>query len=210
MHVVTPELNTYMHSLLPARHHVLEELEAYASERKFPIVGPLVGNYLAQLANLIGAKRIMELGSGFGYSALWFSSVLPEGGEIICTDGDESNRLRAEEAFGRVGVADRIRFHTGDALTIFAGIEGDFDLIFCDIDKHGYPDAWRAALPRLRQGGVLVFDNALWSGRMLEGDESADTRGVVELNRLAFASPHCRASLVPIRDGLLVCTQIPE
>jgi predicted O-methyltransferase YrrM len=182
-------------------------LEAYAAELRFPIVGPLVGNYFAQLAALTGARRIMELGSGFGYSALWFASVLPPDGEIICTDGDDANRLRAEEAFTRVGVADSIQFHTGDALTVFASIDGDFDIIFCDIDKHGYPDAWRAALPRLRPGGVLVFDNALWSGRMLEGDETADTLGVIELNRLAFSSPDCRASLVPIRDGLLICTK---
>jgi predicted O-methyltransferase YrrM len=207
MNVVTPELNTYMHELLPERHAVLQELEAYAAERSFPIVGPLVGNFFAQLASLICARRIMELGSGFGYSALWFASALPPDGEIICTDGDDANRVRAEDAFTRVGVADRIHFHTGDALTVFAGIEGDFDIIFCDIDKHGYPDAWRAALPRLRPGGILVFDNALWSGRMLEGDHSADTKGVVELNRLAFASPDCRSSLVPIRDGLLLCTQ---
>ncbi|MBE0643966.1 MAG: O-methyltransferase [Bacteroidetes bacterium] len=206
MHVVSPELNEYMLGLLPARDAVRKELEEYARERNFPIVGPLVGNFFAQIAALIGARRIMELGSGFGYSALWFADALPEGGEIICTDGDGANRERAEEAFRRAGVADRIRFHTGDALTLFAGIEGDFDLIFCDIDKHGYPDAFHAAWPRLRPGGVLLFDNALWSGRMLEGDESPDTRGVVELNRLAFSTPQCRASLVPIRDGLLLCT----
>ena len=129
MNVVTPELNTYMHELLPERHAVLKELETYATERRFPIVGPLVGNFFAQLASLIGARRIMELGSGFGYSALWFASVLPPDGEIICTDGDDANRVRAEDAFARVGVADRIHFHTGDALTVFAGIEGDFDII---------------------------------------------------------------------------------
>lgn len=206
MDVVTPALNDYMLGLLPARPQLLQEMEAYAAENRFPIVGPLAGNYLAQLAGLIGARRIMELGSGFGYSALWFASVLPADGEIICTDGDDSNRRRAEDAFVRAGVDGRIRFHTGDALEVFAGIDGDFDLIFCDIDKHGYPDAFRAALPRLRPGGALVFDNALWSGRMLEGNESTDTLGVIELNRLAFGSPHCRTSLVPIRDGLLVCT----
>lgn len=210
MDVVTPALNTYMHQLLPERGSVLAEMEEYARERRFPIVGPLVGNFFAQIAGLIGARRVMELGSGFGYSALWFAGVIPADGEIICTDGDEDNRRRAEEAFARVGVSDRIRFHTGDALSVFEGIDGDFDLIFCDIDKHGYPDAFRAALPRLRPGGILMFDNALWSGRMLEGDDSPDTRGVEELNRLAFSTPHCRASLVPIRDGLLLCTHQPD
>ena len=206
MHIVSPVLNTYMTELLPDRTPVLQRMEERARENSFPIVGPLAGNWLSQLAVLTGAERIMELGSGFGYSALWFAGVLDEGAEIICTDGDPENRRYAEDAFAEAGVRPRITFHTGDALTVFAGIEGDFDIVFCDIDKHEYPDAFRAAFPRLRPGGALVFDNALWSGRMLEGDESDDTRGVVELNRLAFSEPGCHASLVPIRDGLLLCS----
>jgi caffeoyl-CoA O-methyltransferase len=195
-----------MTGLLPARHEVLQRMESEARERNFPIIGPLVGNYFAQLATLTGARRIMELGSGFGYSACWFASVLPSDGEIICTDGDAANRAKAEAAFTEMQLRPRISFHTGDALGIFTGIEGDFDIIFCDIDKHEYPDAFRAAFPRLRPGGVLLCDNALWSGRMLEGDESPDTLGVAELNRLAFSTQDCHASIVPIRDGVLVCT----
>jgi predicted O-methyltransferase YrrM len=199
-----------MTGLLPPRHEVLQRMEQRAKVNGFPIIGPLVGTWLSQLARLTGAKRIMELGSGFGYSALWFADVLGADAEIICTDGDPANRAYAERAFDEVAVRPRIEFHTGDALEIFAGIAGDFDLIFCDIDKHGYPDAYRASMPRLRSGGVLVFDNALWSGRMLEGDESRDTRGVAELNRLAFSDTSCHASHVPIRDGLLVCTARSE
>lgn len=206
MHIVNPAINTYMTELLPERHSVLQRMEERARDNGFPIIGPLVGTWLSQLAQLTGARRIMELGSGFGYSALWFSTVLGEDAEIICTDGDAENCAYAESAFEEFGVRPHITFHTGDALSIFSGIEGDFDMIFCDIDKHEYPDAWRAAFPRLREGGVLVFDNALWSGRMLEDDDSPSTRGVAELNRLAFADPSCHASHVPIRDGLLVCT----
>jgi len=206
MHIVTPAITSYMTELLPQRHPVLLRMEERARENGFPIIGPLVGTWLSQLARLTGARRIMELGSGFGYSALWFADVLGSDAEIICTDGDADNRRYAEDAFSEVGVRPRITFHTGDALRLFADTPGDFDLIFCDIDKHEYPDAYRAAFPRLQAGGVLVFDNALWSGRMLEGDESTDTRGVEEVNRLAFGDAACHASHVPIRDGLLVCT----
>ena len=108
MHIVHPEVDAYMVGLLPARHALLQEMEAHAAERGFPIVGPLAGNFLAQLAALIGARRIMELGSGFGYSALWFAGVLPADGEIICTDGDAANRERAGEAFRRAGVDGRL------------------------------------------------------------------------------------------------------
>ncbi len=208
MIITTPEIEEYIKSLLPARHEVLLEMEAYAKERDFPIIGPMVGNVLSQLAATINAERIMELGSGFGYSALWFASALPDSAHIICTDGDPSNRERATAAFARVGSADRIDFHTGDALTIFSEIPGDFDFIFCDIDKHEYPAAFAAAFPRVRPGGYLAFDNALWSGRMIEGDESEATRGVAELNRLAFSRPDCHASILPIRDGVLLCRKI--
>ncbi len=210
MNIVNPDITGYMSELLPRRHRVLQRMEEEAYASNFPIVGPLVGRYLAQLALLTGAWRIMELGSGFGYSACWFAGVLPADAEIICTDGDPANREKALAAFEEMELCPKISFHTGDALEIFAGIDGDFDIIFCDIDKHGYPDAFQAAFPRLREGGVLVFDNALWSGRMLEGDESADTRGVAELNRLAYSTPDCHASIVPLRDGLLVCTDHRE
>ena len=205
MQIVHPDIEDYMAGLLPQRHPVLLEMEEEARAQGFPIIGPLVGNHLAQLARMTGARRIMELGSGFGYSALWFAQALDDDGEIICTDGSASNRARAEAAFTEVGARPRMTFHTGDALQLFGGIEGDFDLIFCDIDKHEYPEAYRMAVPRLRPGGLLVFDNSLWYGRMLEGNTDPSTRGVAELNRIAFEDERVHAGLVPIRDGLLVC-----
>lgn len=206
MQILNPPITEYMSGLLPERHAAFLRMEKEAEEKNFPIVGPLVGNYLAQLARVTGARRIMELGSGFGYSALWFAGVLDEEGEIICTDGSASNRAAAERTFAEVGVRPHITFHTGDALQLFARTEGTFDLIFCDIDKHEYPQAFRAAIPRLRPGGVLAFDNALWYGRMLEGDADAATAGVAELNRIAFSDERVHAALVPIRDGVLVCS----
>ncbi|MCZ7556563.1 MAG: O-methyltransferase [Bacteroidia bacterium] len=208
MIITTPEIEQYITNLLPPRHEVFLELEAYAQEQSFPIIGPMVGNVLSMLAASVGSRRVMELGSGFGYSALWFASALPEDARIFCTDGNEAHRDRALQAFERVGVSERIEFHCGDALGIFSEMEGDFDFIFCDIDKHEYPAAFRAAFPRVRQGGYLAFDNALWSGRMLEGDTREATAGVVALNRLAFSEPGCHAAILPIRDGVLLCRKL--
>jgi len=205
MIITTPEIERYMASLLPQRSQVLKELEEVAAERDFPIVGPLVGTVLSQLSAMIGARRIMELGSGFGYSALWFAQMLPSDGRIVCTDLDDANRQFAEEAFRKAGMQDLLEFHTGEALDVLAGIEGEFDVIFCDIDKSDYSRAFRMALSRLRPGGVLVFDNALWKGRMLEGDMSEATRGIVELNHMAFTEDSCYSSIIPLRDGLLLC-----
>lgn len=207
MRIVDERIEHYMLELLPQRSEVLREMEAWAAEHRFPIIGPLAGAAIARLAALIDARRVMELGSGFGYSALHVAAALHADARIICTDGDAENARRAREAFARAGVEENITMHVGDALTGFSTVEGMFDMIFCDIDKHEYPDAYRAALPRVRRGGLLIFDNALWSGRMLEGDDSASTRGVVELNRMAFADPACDAMILPLRDGLLVCTK---
>ncbi|MAT39932.1 MAG: methyltransferase [Ectothiorhodospiraceae bacterium] len=205
MKILPDELTSYLESLLPERDANFYRMEERAKADGFPIIGPLVGNYLAQLAASISAKNIMELGSGFGYSALWFSTVLPEDGSIICTDGDPANRSHAIDMFDTLDKSALITFHTGDALTVFKEQEDEFDLIFCDIDKHEYPQAFEAAFPKLRSGGILAFDNALWSGRMLEGDAVDSTKGVVELNRRAFSEKGCQASIIPIRDGVLVC-----
>jgi len=203
--LLLPGLNEYMTELLPPRHPKFYEMEAYARERNFPIIGPLAGNFLAQQAAAIGARRIMELGSGFGYSAFWFSTVLPADGTIVCTDGNEENAGTALQMFRDEGKEKMLEFLTGDALTRFGEVEGEFDIIFCDIDKHEYPQAFEMAFPRVRKGGFIAFDNCLWSGRMLESDESPATKGIVELNRRAFNTPGCRTSIIPIRDGILLC-----
>jgi predicted O-methyltransferase YrrM len=206
---LTPQSVTdYMTGLLPPRHKNFYDMEEYAKGRKFPIVGPLVGNFLAQEAAGIGVKRIMELGSGFGYSALWFSTVLPDDGKIICTDDFDENVKRAETMFAAHGKSHLLDFRRGDALEVFESTDGEFDFIFCDIGKKDYPRAFDMALPRVRKGGILAFDNCLWSGRMLEGDDGDATKGVVELNKKAFASAECRTTIVPIRDGVLLCRKL--
>lgn len=208
MILTPPPVQEYLAGLLPQRHEKFYEMEAYAAQRKFPIVGPLSANFLAQQAASIGARRIMELGSGFGYSALWFSGILPEDGRIICTDDYGENRDRAVAMFQELGKAHLLDFRLGNALDIFEGIDGDFDFIFCDIGKKDYPKAFDMAFPRVRKGGFLAFDNCLWSGRMFEGDESASTKGVVALNEKAFAAEGCHASIIPLRDGLLLCRKL--
>ena len=205
MQILHPEVSRYMESLLPARDTHFSDMESHAQEHNFPIVGALSGSCLAQLARMCGARRVLELGSGFGYSALWLLSVLPEDGSIVCSDRSEENRERAMRMFDELGYTDRVDFRCGDALEILDSTEGEFDFIFCDIDKLDYPEVYRRAFPRIRKRGALVFDNALWSGRMLEGDDSEKTRCVVELNRMAHADPACLASIIPVRDGLLVC-----
>src|SRR5204863_3603159 len=174
--IVEPGVEKYMRTL-QSRHDapVLLEMEALAKEKEFPIVNRLVGVTLEVLARGIGDGRIFELGSGFGYSAYWFSRAVGPGGELHLTDGDPENERLAADFLARAGLDGPVTYHVGDALTSFAQIEGDFDIVYDDIDKDGYPDAWRAARERVRVGGMYICDNVLWSGRVAEPDPDRRT-----------------------------------
>ena len=217
--VLHPSINDYLLDIIPARDEVLTEMEAYARENRFPIVGPLVGRVLHQLVLLTNPTRIFEMGSGFGYSAYWMAKALrqPEAG-IICTDGSQENADRAAGYLTRGGIADRIDYRVGNALEIIDETEGDFDIIYNDIDKDGYPEAFQKAIPRLRSGGLFITDNMLWLGRVVTYDTDVDvqgldeeeqwvhetTVGVKELTRLLYSSPDVFTTIIPLRDGVSV------
>ncbi|MCI0708367.1 MAG: O-methyltransferase, partial [Ignavibacteriae bacterium] len=175
--------------------------------REFPINGPLVGRLLYVLAKFGNAKRILELGSGYGYSAYWFAKAIGKDGKVVCTDGSEENHMRAMEFFKRGKIAEHIEFHVGDALKIIDGLDGEFDIIFNDIDKTQYPKAIRKVLPKLRKGGLFITDNVLWSGKILDKKPDAATAGIITFNRMVYSSKDLFSSIVPLRDGLAVCVK---
>ncbi|HTG47915.1 MAG TPA: O-methyltransferase [Actinomycetota bacterium] len=210
MDIVDPRFDAYMASRLARFDEpVLLEMEAEGKERGFPIVGRNVGVTLEVLARSIGARRVMELGSGFGYSAYWFARAVGPGGEIHCTDGDQANADSGVAYLARAGVGDRVTYHVGDALGSFAELDGDFDVVFCDIDKPGYPDAWRAASERIRVGGLYICDNTLGYGRgtVLDEDEEG-ARAIREHNALVAADERFISTIVPTREGDLVAIRI--
>lgn len=198
------DIDQYLLDHLPARDPVLEKMETLAVERGFPFVGPLVGSLLQILAGSVGAQRILELGSGFGYSALYFARALPDNGVVVCTDGNKQNALTAEGFFREAGQLSKLEFHVGDALTEMEKTSGFFDLIFMDVDKEGYPETFRRAWPRLRLGGLFVADNLLWHGRVLEDDGQPATNGIREFTKLLYDTPGARSSILPLRDGVSV------
>ncbi|MHA2365794.1 MAG: O-methyltransferase, partial [Candidatus Hodarchaeales archaeon] len=181
-------IHDYLLELIPQRNEILTEMESYAEKEEFPIVGPLVGQFLMQYAYLIQPKRIFELGSGFGYSIMWFALASGDETEIHWTDHSNENAIIAKEYFKRANIKNPIYFHVGEALVNLKNTTGNFDIIFCDIAKEGYPEAFRQVIPRLNKGGVLITDNTLWSGRVLEDPPEEDsTVGVIEFNKLAFS-----------------------
>jgi caffeoyl-CoA O-methyltransferase len=212
--ITREEVERYMRSLLD-RHDepVVVEMEKLAAEKQFPIVNRHVGVTLEILTRAIGARRIFELGSGYGYSAYWFAKGSPTDAEIHCTDGDAENAKTAEGFLSRAGVWDRITFHVSDAVTALNETPGEFDIVYNDIDKHGYPDAWRAARSRVRIGGFYICDNVLWSGRVVQDKPKDDVRpgwteAIKEHNTMISADESFVSSILPIRDGVIVAMRL--
>ena len=207
-----PRAEAYIEALL-ARHDepALLDMEREARARRFPIVGRNVGAFLEVMALCIGARRVFEFGSGFGYSAFWFSRAVGAGGNVTCTDGSADNARSALAYLERVGRADRVAFHVGWAQQLFASIGGgeSFDIIYNDVDKDGYPEVWQLARDRIRPGGLYIADNTLWSGRVTLDEVTEDVRpgfteGIKTHNAMVAADERYDFFLNPIRDGVLV------
>jgi predicted O-methyltransferase YrrM len=203
--VTSGPVDDYLYSMLPTRDDVLTEMEQYAGEHDIPIVGPAVGRVLQQLALMINARTVFELGSAIGYSSIWWARAVGENGRVIYTDGDSENAERARGYFARAGVSQRITLHTGDALEFLSEQKEEFDIIFNDVDKEDYPRVLRLVSPRLRKGGLFITDNVLWSGRVAEKNpKEPSTKAILEFNEKLADTPEFYTTMLPIRDGLAV------
>jgi predicted O-methyltransferase YrrM len=210
--ITNEAVEDYLYSLLPERDEVLSEIEAEAARRRIPIVGPAVGRLLYQLARVSGAKTVFEMGSAVGYSTIWWARGVGEGGRVIYTDGDPKNADEARRYFERAGVANRITVRIGDALELLSEQKPEsFDVVFNDVDKVDYPRVFRLAVSRVKKGGLFVTDNALWGGRVASAvtgqppsDKEAETKAIIEFNRLLYGSPELFTTIMPIRDGVAV------
>jgi len=195
----------YLYSLLSPRDEVLTEMETEAARCEVPIVGPAVARVLYQLALMIGAKSVFEMGSAIGYSTIWWARAVGDKGRVIYTDGDSKNAEQARQYFERAGVSNRITVHVGDALELLSEQKQEFDIIFNDVDKEDYPRVFRIAIPKLRKGGLFVTDNVLWSGKVAQKNPpDAATKAILEFNRLLYGSPDLFTTILPIRDGVAV------
>jgi predicted O-methyltransferase YrrM len=202
-------VDDYLYAMLPERDEVLAEMEDYASKHDVAIVGPAVARVLHQLALMIQAKTVFELGSAIGYSTMWWAQAVGKTGRVIYTDGDAKNAERARGYFKRAGVEGRITLHTGDALEVLSEQKQQFDIIFNDVDKEDYPRVLRLVSPRLRKGGLFITDNVLWSGRITEKNPpEMRTKAILDFNRLLYDSPEFFTTILPIRDGLAVAVKV--
>lgn len=205
--LIASRLNAYLERLVPPRPAEMVAMEAYAKEKRFPIIGPIAGQFCYLLARMIGARHIFELGSGFGYSTAWFARAVKEngGGTVHHVVWDEDLSRRARGHLSTLGFDGVVHYHVGEAVQTLRQADGPFDLIFNDIDKEGYPASLPVINEKLAPRGVLIVDNMFWQGRVLDPtDHSGSTEGIRQLTRLVTSDPGWISSLVPLRDGLLV------
>ena len=209
--LVAPELDRYILELMAPRDPVREEMEREAQRRDIPIVGPAVATLLEVLACSIGARRVFELGSAIGYSTIAFARAVGPAGKVFYTDGSAENAREAAGYFERLHLGDRVEMHVGEAVAALESSQGDYDVIFVDIDKHDYPRALEAAAPRVRPGGYLLADNVLWSGKVTDpAKNDRATEGIREFNRKLFGRSDFRSVIVPLRDGVAIARREAE
>ncbi|MGR9105870.1 MAG: O-methyltransferase [Gammaproteobacteria bacterium] len=207
---VDPAIERYLRDLAASSDHpVLLEMERYAVQMGFPIVDRLVGIFLETLTKLHRPRRIFEFGSGYGYSAFWFARAAGPGAEIICSDGDASNKKLAEYFLRQADLWGSIDFRVGLAQDLFRATDGEFDLCYNDVDKIDYPEIWRMARERIAPGGLYIADNVLWGGRVTREPPVSDiapgwTEAILEHNSLIFSDSAFDAFINPTRDGVIV------
>jgi caffeoyl-CoA O-methyltransferase len=205
--ITVPEVEDYIYAMLPPRDEVVAEMEDEAARNDVPIVGPAVGRVLYQLAMISGAKRVFELGSAIGYSTIWWARAVGSNGLVVYTDGDPKKAEKARRYFERAGVSQQISVRVGDALELLSEEKEAYDIIFNDIDKVDYPRVVRLALPRLKSGGLFITDNVLWSGKVAQPGPDAETKAILDFNRLIYESKELFTTILPLRDGVSVCVR---
>jgi predicted O-methyltransferase YrrM len=211
MDILDPKISEYLTNLIPPRHPEMQAMEASAEKDGFPIIGPICGHMCYRITRGSAAQRVFELGSGYGYSTAWFARGVREngGGEVHHVVWDEDLSKRARASLDKMGYGDIVKYTVGEAIQALGAAAGPFDVIFMDIDKEDYPKALPLIYDKLRVGGMLIVDNVLWSGRIFdENDNSKETKAIRELTGMIMNNDRWVASVIPIRDGLLVANKL--
>jgi caffeoyl-CoA O-methyltransferase len=208
--ILSEEIDRYVRDHSSPESAVLQELarETHAkSERPGMMVGHVQGLFLRSLVRMTRARRVLEIGTFTGYSALAMAEGLPDDGEIITCDVDPKTTAIARQFWDRSPHGHKIKLRLGPALGTIEDVPGPVDLVFIDADKANYARYWDAGIPKLRTGGVAVVDNVLWSGRVLDPREP-DDHAIVAFNDHVAKDRRVERVILPIRDGVLVATRL--
>ncbi len=205
MSITYDYIDDYLYRIAAPRDPLLEKMEEYADSHAVPIIGPLVGRLLYNLAKASQSKKILEIGTAIGYSGIWLArAVAPVKGSVTTIDLDPDRVKIAKKNISEAGLERTVKVIEGNALKVLPTLKEEFDMIFLDSDKDVYPDAFKMSVPMLRKGGLFLADNALWGGDVAKGGKSKDTQSMIKFNRLVSEFPGMSTVIVPLRDGVLV------
>lgn len=172
--------------------------------------GHLQGRMLKMFCSMMSAKRILEIGTFTGYSALCMAEALPEDGELHTLEINDEMEEFLDEVFEKSGMAEKIHLHIGDASQIIPQLDGLFDVVFMDGNKRHYSEYFDVVFPKLRLGGLLIADNTLWDGHVLEDSKDAQTVGIQKFNDKVFSDDRVERVIVPVRDGMTLIRKIKQ
>ena len=204
--IVDPRVEEYAEAHSTPDGELFERLAAETREKTTApqmMVGRLEGRFLGLLVGTLRARRVLELGTFTGYSSISMALALPSGGRVITCDVNEETTAIARRYAEEAGVVDRIDYRLGPALETIDELDGPFELVFIDADKPNYLNYYEATLPLLAAGGLMVVDNTLWSGRIVDPEDNDDTtRAIRELNDRVLDDPRVENVLLSVRDGM--------
>ena len=206
--IVPPEIDEYAaaHSAAESDACRMIREETYRTQDcPQMVVGPLEGAFLKVMARAVGAKRVLEIGTFTGYSALAMAEALPDDGTVLTCEIDTDSAALARRFWEKSPQGRKIHVRVGPALETLAALKGPFDLIFIDADKANYVNYYQRALDLISPTGAILIDNVLWSGRVLDvHNPDPSTAAIQELNRVVSSDPRVTAVLVTLRDGVFV------
>lgn len=180
---------------------------AHATDAPQMLCGHTEGQFLKMMTQISQAKRVLEIGTFTGYSTLYIASGMPADGELITCEIDKRHAQRAQSYFDRSPHGGKIDLRLGPALDTVVDLEGEFDLVFVDADKKGYPAYYEAVLPKVRKGGVIIFDNTLWGGKVLNPTD-LETKAIAQLNYQLTQDDRIEMLMLGIRDGITLCRKL--
>ncbi|HEY9030252.1 MAG TPA: class I SAM-dependent methyltransferase [Kangiella sp.] len=204
MNFIDKEIEEYAKLYTSNEPELLKELAEF-TETNMPmaqmLTGKIEGRLLKMLVALTGAKTVLEIGMFTGYSALSMAEALPDDGQLITCDIDEEVAKLAKDYFARSTHGSKITIELAPALNTISSLNQTFDLAFLDADKENYVEYYQAIIPKLKSNGLLVIDNCLWSGKVLEPESETDI-AINKLNQLIVTDPRVENVVLTVRDGI--------
>ena len=205
MSITYDYIDDYLYRMAAPRDPLLERMEEYADTNNVPIIGPLVGRLIYNIAKMSQSKKILEIGTAIGYSGIWLGrAIAPVKGILTTIDMNPERVEIARRNIAEAGLQRYVKVIQGSALEVLPTLKDEYDMVFLDSDKDVYPDLFKVSLSLLKKGGLFVADNALWGGDVAKGGKSKDTQSMIKFNKLVAGSPGLSTVILPLRDGILV------